>query len=194
MVLAGGGLLHTGVVAGGDEEDAQLVGPGGQQLELHGGVAQHAGVGGASGAVGLAEGLHHLALELLACLDDLQRNAQSGGRLPGFLHRLVVGGGEADDRALHFKALLAHHIHADGAVHSAGKPHQHLVRRLKGGKPVAGQKRIAHCSKLLDSFSGLPPAEFFALGHRQPVAPLIFRVAGVALYPDKGDLMGSLGL
>ncbi len=139
MVLAGSGLLHTGVVAGGDEGDAQLVGPGGQQFELYGGVAQHAGVGGASGAVGLAEGLHHLALELLACLDDLQRNAQSGGRLPGFLHRLVVGRGEPDHRTGYRKALLPQDVHAYCGVHPAGYAHQHLVLLFKGGKIVAGE-------------------------------------------------------
>ena len=139
VILPGGGLLHPGVMAGGDEGDAQFIGTGGQQLELHGGVAQHAGVGGASGAVGLAEGLYHLALELLARLNDLQRNAQRGGRLAGLLNCFIMGRGEADHRAGHREALLPQNVHAHRGIHTAGYAHQHLVLLFVGGKIVAGE-------------------------------------------------------
>ena len=56
-------LLNLGVVAGGQQGTAHLLGRLEQSAEFDGPVAQHAGIGGLALLIGLDEGVHHLPAE-----------------------------------------------------------------------------------------------------------------------------------
>ena len=83
-------LFHPGIVPGGQERTAQLVRFPGQQPELDQGIADNAGVGGASVTVALAERHHNLPLKILLRVNDVQRNAQCFGCGLRLFHCAIV--------------------------------------------------------------------------------------------------------
>src|SRR5699024_6869764 len=100
-------MVDAGIVAGGDEVKAHLLGGLTDEAKLGGGVAEDAGVGGAPGLVFPAEGQDDVLLKLPVALADMQADAQLFGYHLGLLDRRLVRGGKFEDDALDFISLLA---------------------------------------------------------------------------------------
>lgn len=90
---AAGGRPEPSIVPGGERLAAEGAGAPHQPLQLHEGVAAHAGVGGAALEVGAHEGAHHLVLERAPGVHHVEGYVERLGHPAGVLE--VVGGQQA---------------------------------------------------------------------------------------------------
>ncbi len=115
-----------------------------EQAEFNQAVAEDAGIRGQAAAVGGGKGGDDLLAELLAQVNEMQRNAELLGHSLGLAHLLFALRQQEHEKALHGNALLqqqgggsrgvnpAAEGDADGTGRSGGG---HSAFRLAGGKP-----------------------------------------------------------
>ena len=118
-------MVDAGIVAGGDEIKAHLLGGLTDEAKLGGGVAEDAGVGSAPGLVFPAEGQDDILLKLPVAFADVQADAQLFGHHLGLLDRRLVRGGKFEDDALDFISLLAQQVDGDRRIHPAADRNQY---------------------------------------------------------------------
>ena len=137
LILGGvGAARHVGlavaphearVVAGGDARQAQLVGEADERRQAPG-VAAHAGIRRLAGQVGRHERFDDRGLELGLAVDEVVREAEPLGRVPGALQGArraaaapVAAGPQAHGRRLQRASLVDQPQRRDGAVHSSAQ-------------------------------------------------------------------------
>ena len=150
-------LPQLGIVARGDEAAVHLIGPLEQGLPLDMGIAEHTGVGRATGQVLLYEVVDDIIAKFLPDIDDKVVKTEVHGHLAGIIDavqaaaaRLLFGaaaGGiipclHGDPH--HLIPLLMEHDGAYGTVDTAAHGHQNLAvltHRHKNTKKGAGKFR-----------------------------------------------------
>ena len=132
-------VLDACVVTGGHPRRTQPIGKANQLGDLHTAVAAHTRAGSLASQVALDEGFDHLALEQLAPIESIVRDAQHVGDAPrvvhvlgcatAALHRTVVGVVPQVQRdAHHVEAGLHEPRRGDGRIDASTHGYEHALR------------------------------------------------------------------